>query len=195
MRRKTKTLLLIASLTLFSYLCTVGINHYYFTHESTTGLLITVSTNKVYYEIGEPIHIYLTITNPTILNYNLWFSTTNQVEYDIIQNNQTIYQAGGIGSTICTSIYITPLTIRTQVIYHTSMRYFLKGGMYQINVTIVGYCSRTTQIYVGLENQEVSQEFLGVLLCFFVLGLASILIPVILGLSRSRKNKIFPNTD
>jgi len=191
MNRKTETLFLILSVTLFSYLCTVGINHHYSPYELTTGLLITVSTNKVYYEIGEPILIFLTITNPTILNYNFWFSSTNQVEYDIIQNNQTLYQARGIGAAICTSIYITPLTIRTQVINHTTMAYFLKGGIYQINVTIVGYCSRTTQVYVGIENQEVGQEFLGVFENFFVLGLASILIPIIMGLSRLRNNKIF----
>jgi hypothetical protein len=123
----------------------------------------------------------------------LEFVDCNRVDYEISQNNQTLYQELGM---ICpdsaTSMeWLLPLMTETFARNHTSRAYFLRGGMYQINVTLVGYCSKTTQIYVGIENQEVGQEFLGVFECFFVLGVTSILIPVIMGLARSRKNKIF----
>ncbi len=191
MKRKTQTLLLVLfGLTFFSSNFIVGIYHVS-THKSTNGLLVTVSTNKVYYEIREPILIYLTITNPTILPLSLGFDRCNGVDYEISQNNQTLYQDPEQICPYGTFMRFWPLMTGTLVINHTSPEYFLKGGMYQINVTLVGYCSRTTQIYVGIENQEVGQDFLGVFGCFFVLGVASILIPVMMGLSRSRKNKIF----
>ena len=192
MKRKTQAwLLFFFSLTLFSYHSILWIYKYSPT-KSTIGQLVTVSTNKVYYEIGEPILIFLTITNPTLLILSLEFDNCNRVDYEIRQNNQTLYQEQG---QICpcwyTSMYILPLMTETLAINHTSFRYFLEGGKYQLNVTLVGYCSKTTQIFVGIKNQEVDQEVLGVFECFFVLGVVSIIIPMILGLSRSRENKIF----
>lgn len=148
MKQKKQTLLFIfLGLTFLSYNFIVVKN---------PGLLVTVSTNKVYYEIGEPILISLTITNPTILILRLRFMDSNRVDYKISQNNQTLYQDDGEMVYAPVSDWmIMPLTTRTYVINHTSTEYFLKGGMYQITVTLVRYCSKTTYIYVGMENQEV----------------------------------------
>jgi hypothetical protein len=99
------------------------------------------------------------MTNPTILQLHLSFSSTNRVDYDIIQNNQTLYQDSRLGFYFDSGLNVMPLMTGTRAINHTSTEYFLRGGIYQINVTLVGYCSRTTHIYVGIENPEGVKNF------------------------------------
>jgi len=120
--------------------------------ESTAqDLRFEVWTDKETYGVNETITIHLKIINPTLSKVSLHFSSAYQLDYIILdQNNTQLYEWSNDKAFILelTEIRIGPLSSYKRTFNHAPKYHSLQPGMYTIRGLVVGHFAKDTTIEV-----------------------------------------------
>jgi hypothetical protein len=115
---------------------------------------VSVATDKAEYELGEPIKIDVTATNPSEEPVTLYFPTLHQADYRI--DNAYLWSKGKFFLPIATSVTIPGGGQMTWHFIHTARDFRLLPGEHSIVGIVVGY-GESEPVTVAVKETEPAE--------------------------------------